>query len=141
MASLMEILRFVSPMWVHPAGPARDKRKIGSLGAQIKSSSLDSDLYEMYISYMTYNGQRESIGSLSVSEARAEFADTLRRVADRGERVRLSRSGRDVAAMVPIADLELLEALEDRADLEAVREALKSSRRISYSDLRKKLGL
>ena len=90
---------------------------------------------------MTYNTEGEPAGSLSVSEARADFADTLRRVADRGERVRLSRSGKDVAAMVPIADLELLEALEDRADLEAVREALKSSRRIPYGELRKKLGL
>ena len=90
---------------------------------------------------MTYKTGEEVVGRLSVSEARAEFADTLRRVADRGERVRLSRSGKDVAAMVPIADLELLEALEDRADLEAVREALKSGRRVPYSELRKKLGL
>ena len=88
-----------------------------------------------------YKKGQEATGGLSVSEARADFADTLRRVADRGERVRLSRSGKEVAAMVPIADLELLEALEDRADLEAVREALKSGRRIPYSEVRKKLGL
>lgn len=90
---------------------------------------------------MTYRAQEGGTGNLSVSEARADFADTLRRVADRGERVRLSRSGKEVAAMVPIADLELLEALEDRADLEAVREALKSGRRVPYGELRKKLGL
>ena len=41
-----------------------------------------------------------------------------------GERVVLTRHGRRVAAVVPIEDLELLEQLEDAADLDAVREAL-----------------
>jgi prevent-host-death family protein len=88
-----------------------------------------------------YRKSETPMGGLSVTEARADFADTLRRVADRGERVRLSRSGKEVAAMVPIADLELLEALEDHADLEAVREALKSGRRVPYLSVRRKLKL
>ncbi len=89
--------------------------------------------------YKTNDSAR--LGALSVSEARADFAETLRRVADRGERVRLRRSGKVVAALVPIEDLALLEELEDRVDLEAVREALKSPKRIRYGELRRKLGL
>lgn len=63
-------------------------------------------------------------GRLSVSEAREDFADLVNRVAYRGERVRVMRRGREVAAIVPIEDIELIERLEDRLDLEAARDAL-----------------
>lgn len=62
--------------------------------------------------------------SISVSEARDEFAELVNRVAYAHERVRVARRGRDVAAVVPVEDLELLEALEDEIDLQAAREAL-----------------
>jgi len=126
---------------VAPFGLTGAQGKIDALWRRIKWRLLDFGSNITYILYNMYKKSEETTSGLSVSEARADFADTLRRVADRGERVRLSRSGKEVAAMVPIADLELLEALEDRADLEAVREALKSGRRIPYSEARKKLGL
>ena len=59
-----------------------------------------------------------------ISEARGEFSDLVNRAAFGGERVLLTRHGKPVAAIVPVHDLELLEALEDRADLDSVREAL-----------------
>jgi antitoxin Phd len=59
---------------------------------------------------------------LNVGEARKVFGDTLNRVAYRGERIVLERRGKDVAALVPIEDLRLLERLaeerEDRLDVE-----------------------
>ena len=61
---------------------------------------------------------------VSVSEAREEFAELVNRVAYGGERVRVVRRGREVAAIVPIEDVELLERLEDESDLRSVREAL-----------------
>ena len=61
---------------------------------------------------------------LSVSEAREEFAELVNRVAYGHERVRVARRGRELAALVPIEDLDLLEALEDELDLAAAREAL-----------------
>ena len=52
------------------------------------------------------------------------FADTINRVAYGNERVVLRRRGKEVAAAVPIADLRLLEELEDRMDLVDARAAL-----------------
>ena len=55
-----------------------------------------------------------------ISEARESFSTTVNRVAFGGERVVLTRHGRRVAAVVPIEDLELIEALEDATDLDEV---------------------
>jgi prevent-host-death family protein len=63
---------------------------------------------------------------LTVGQVRDQFADALNQVAYRGERIAIERRGKTVAAVVPIADLELLEALENRIDLEAARAALAS---------------
>ena len=63
-------------------------------------------------------------GHVSVSEARHDFAEIVNRAAYGGERVRVVRRGRTVAAIIPIEDLELLERIEDELDLEAAREAL-----------------
>ena len=63
-------------------------------------------------------------GHVSVSEARQDFAEIVNRAAYGGERVRVVRRGRAVAAIVPIEDLEILERLEDELDLQAALEAL-----------------
>ena len=79
-----------------------------------------------------------------ISEARGDFSDTINRVAYRGERVVLTRHGRRVAAVVPVADLDLLEAMEDARDLDEVRDALadpENRDRVSWEDLKAKLGL
>ena len=47
---------------------------------------------------------------LPASEARAGFSEILNRVAFGGERIVLERHGRHVAAMVPMADLAVLES-------------------------------
>lgn len=54
-----------------------------------------------------------------VTEARAQFADLVNRVAYTGEPVKLTRRGRVMAALVSPEDLELLEAVRaQRADLQ-----------------------
>ena len=78
---------------------------------------------------------------LATSDARNAFADLLNRVSYRRERIVLHRRGKDVAAIVPLEDLELLHELEDRIDLEAVRRALQEEGSISAEDLRAELGL
>ena len=55
----------------------------------------------------------------------------VNRVAYGKERVILSRRGRDLAAIVPLEDVELLEALEDRLDLDAARAALKKAGKVA----------
>ncbi len=81
---------------------------------------------------------------LSASSARKDFADVLNRVAYRGERILLERRGKTVAALVPPEDVELLEKLEDRADLKAARKALKEAEEkgtIPWETVKAELGL
>jgi prevent-host-death family protein len=79
-----------------------------------------------------------------ISEARESFSTTINRVAFGGERVVLTRHGRRVAAVVPIEDLDLIEALEDERDLDDVRTALADPanlERVGWDDLKARLGL
>jgi hypothetical protein len=50
-------------------------------------------------------------------------------VAHKGERIVVERYGKDAIAIVSVGDLELLELLEDRLDLEEARKALADIRR------------
>ncbi len=80
---------------------------------------------------------------VTATEAREHFADTLNRVSYRGERIVVyRRGGKDVAAVVSMDDLELLQKLEDRLDREAIKKALvEPGKRVSYRTFRKTLGL
>jgi prevent-host-death family protein len=83
---------------------------------------------------------------LELSKARKELPDIVSRTVARRRRTILSRQGRDVAALIPIEDLRLLERLEeeamDREDLEDARAALaEPGENISLEDLKKELGL
>ena len=59
--------------------------------------------------------------TLSITEIRDNLSDAINRVAYKGERVLVRRSGKDVAAIVSIEDLAAIEAIEDRRDIEASR--------------------
>lgn len=79
---------------------------------------------------------------LTLSEARSDLAQLVERVRHRLERVCLTKHGRRVVAIVPIEDLELLEKLEDRLDLDAARAALdEAGERLDYAKVREELGL
>ena len=78
---------------------------------------------------------------ISVGKARSEFADALNRVSYKGERLMIRRRGKDVAAIVSAHDLELLEALEDRLDLDAARKALRARGGKTWSRVKAELGL
>jgi prevent-host-death family protein len=81
---------------------------------------------------------------IAASQARSDFSDTLNRVAYRGERIVLHRRGKNLAAIVPVEDLELLEKLEERIDLEDARTALAGAKRrgsVSWEKLKTSLGL
>jgi prevent-host-death family protein len=81
------------------------------------------------------------LSRIAASEAREKFATILNEVAFGGERVLLHRHGKDVAAVVPIEDLELLEALEDKMDLDTARKALaEKGSRVKWEELRKELS-
>ncbi|MFZ1935796.1 MAG: type II toxin-antitoxin system Phd/YefM family antitoxin [Thermoguttaceae bacterium] len=81
---------------------------------------------------------------LDASQACHEFTDTLERVAIGKERIVLQNQGQDVAVLVPIEDLSLLEQLEDRADVkaaEAAEAAARGETPIPWEEARQQLGL
>ncbi len=83
---------------------------------------------------------------LAASQARDAFSDTLNRVAYRGERIVLRRRGKDLAAIVPIEDLKLIQRAEDEIDQREAKKALSDMKRrglkpIPYEQVRKRLGL
>jgi prevent-host-death family protein len=61
----------------------------------------------------------------SCAEAREHFEDLLDRAVKRKERVLLTRRGKPVAALVPIGDVEFLEAIENLLEAEEYRRAKK----------------
>jgi prevent-host-death family protein len=82
--------------------------------------------------------------SISTVEARERFSDVVNRAAYGRERIVLTRRGKALAAVVPIEDLEWIEELEDRLDIEAAKAALADAREhgtIPWEELKRKLGL
>ena len=82
---------------------------------------------------------------LNVSKARDEFPELVNRAAYGGERTIVSRRGKDLAAVIPIADLKLLEKLAreemDRQDIEDAHAALaEPGESISIEDFIRELG-
>ena len=64
------------------------------------------------------------MATVTVREVRASLADVLNRAAYGGERVVIRRNGKPVAALISVEDLQLLEKLEDWADVQDAKEAL-----------------
>ena len=61
---------------------------------------------------------------LPSGKVRQDFSETVNRVAYGRERIILHRRGRDLAALIPLEDLALLEAVEDRLDVEEAEKIL-----------------
>jgi prevent-host-death family protein len=61
---------------------------------------------------------------LPITEARDRLAELVNRAAYGKERLVLGRRGKAMVALVPVEDLEALEAMEDRIELEEARKAL-----------------
>ncbi len=82
--------------------------------------------------------------SLNTTEARENLADVLNRVAYAKSRVRITRRGREIAAVVPIEDLELIERLENEIDVREAKRALEEAAAkgtVPWEDVKRELGL
>lgn len=80
------------------------------------------------------------MASVSTSKVRDGLSDAINRVAYGGERILLERRGKPIAAIVSVEDVELLERLEDKIDVEAAKKALKEPGRISWADYKRQRG-
>ena len=81
---------------------------------------------------------------LSVTEARSHFADIINRVGYKGERIVLRKHDKKLVAMIPIEDLELLEAIEDKIDVLEAEAALaedEGKEPRPWEEVKKELGL
>jgi len=70
---------------------------------------------------------------------RNNYSDLVQR-AQKGERSVVRQRNRRIAAVVPIEDLDFLEALEDRLDIEEARKRLDEPT-IPWEQVKKELGL
>lgn len=78
------------------------------------------------------------------SDARSHLTDIANAVAYKGSRIVVTRKGKKLIAIVSIEDLEILEAIEDRIDLEDARQALADASKngtVSWESIKQKLDL
>ena len=66
--------------------------------------------------------------SMNTIEAKEQFTDLVNRVAHQKERIILTRRGKEIAAIIPIEDLTLLSASQDKQDLHEAIDSLKEAR-------------
>jgi prevent-host-death family protein len=84
------------------------------------------------------------MSKVSTSAVRRDFSEVLNKVAYAKERIILQRHGKDVAAVIPIEDLQLLEDIEDKTDAKLARKAMKEVERegtIPWEKIKKQYGL
>jgi len=78
---------------------------------------------------------------LSMTDARHDFTNIANQVMVAGERIFISKNNKPAFAVVPINDVEILEALENKIDLEEALAALKEPGSVSLESLKKQLKL
>ena len=76
----------------------------------------------------------------SILEAGDNLSDLVDRVANGKERIVLTRAGKELVAIVPIEDLEIMEERRDVEDAHAARIEAQEKGTIPLSALKKELG-
>lgn len=81
--------------------------------------------------------------SINTVDAKEEFTELVNRVVHNKERIILTRRNNEIAALIPIEDLALLQSIENKADLEMAANALKEARdrgSMTLEDFKEELG-
>lgn len=84
-----------------------------------------------------------TLTSINTIEAKEEFNELISRASHNKERIIITRRGKDIAAIIPIEDLILLQASQNQYDLHDAMEALKEARNqgtITLQEFREQLG-
>ncbi|WP_040257302.1 type II toxin-antitoxin system Phd/YefM family antitoxin [Rickettsia hoogstraalii] len=82
------------------------------------------------------------MSSITTASAREHFAEIINRSSYGKERIVLSRRGKDLAAIIPMEDLKLIEMIENKLDLQEAKEAIKESKlkgTISLEEFKKEI--
>lgn len=94
-------------------------------------------MYKMYEGVVT-------MAKMSTSLARMKFSQLVSKAEFAKERTVLHRRKKPVAAIVPIEDLkwiEHLERIEEKEDIRDAKKALRSKKRISLEEVKRRLGM
>jgi prevent-host-death family protein len=79
---------------------------------------------------------------MTLTAARREIGEAVNKlVYGKEDRIILSRRGKDLAVILPISYLEILDKIEDRWLQEKAKKALKEKGEISWAKVKKDLGL
>jgi len=78
---------------------------------------------------------------VSMTKARRDFTNIANRVMYSDERICIQKNNKAAFALVPIEDVEILEAMEDQIDVQAAKAAIKKGRFIDLKVLAKQLGV
>ena len=73
--------------------------------------------------------------TITTIDAKEKFAELIDQVAHSKERVILTRRGKEIAAIIPLEDLYLLQESQDKHDLQEATDALKEARNTQVSTL------
>lgn len=76
---------------------------------------------------------------MSIGELRRHLAAAVNRAGFKKNRIVVQRNGRPVAAIIPLDDLERLEAFEDALDARLADEAAAENGAISLEEFRREL--
>jgi len=80
---------------------------------------------------------------ISTVNAKQEFSELIHRVSHNKERIILTRRGQEIAAIVPLEDLHILQSSQNQSDLQEAIDALKEARSsgtISLDTLKEEIG-
>jgi len=76
-----------------------------------------------------------AITVLNTVDAKEQFTDLINRVVHGKERVIITRRGQEIAAIIPLEDLMLLQEAQDKHDLREAIDALKEVRNVGTMTL------
>jgi len=79
--------------------------------------------------------------TISLTRARVDLSDIANRVKYGGERIVVAKNGKPAFALVSMEDVGALEALEDKRDIKAAKEARRRHKFTDLEKLAKELGV
>lgn len=81
---------------------------------------------------------------ITTTEAKEQFIELVNRVALGKERIILTRRGKEIVALIPIEDLQLLQSNQNQKELKAAIDALKEAREsgtLSLEQFKNEMGI